>query len=165
MGEKISFSHRLYKSPWLGIFGSLPRKYFPGFPAKFFRIFPSSFHIFRQCSPLQIKYVSFADIRIHRVIRIVQSPGVWYPAKQGWEFAHSLIAHLIIRSFPSNQMSDCERFPQIAQDKWATVSELLRSLKTNERMWANRSGHSWQMSNCELFAPVAHDKWANEQLL
>ena len=42
--------------------------------------------------------------------------------KQGWEFAHSLInhsliAHLLILSFPSNQMSDCERFAQIAQDK------------------------------------------------
>ena len=36
----------------------------------------------------------------------------------------------LICSFPSNQMSDCERFAQIAQDKWATVSELLRSLKT-----------------------------------
>ena len=65
--------------------------------------------------------------------------------KQGWEFAHSLIthsliAHLLILSFRSNQMSDCERFAQIAQDKWATVSESLRSLKTNERPWAIRSG-------------------------
>ena len=31
---------------------------------------------------------------------------------QGWEFAHSLIC-----SFHSNQMSDCERFAQIAQRK------------------------------------------------
>ena len=36
---------------------------------------------------------------------------------QGWEFAHLLIAHLLIRSFCSNQMSNCERFAQIAQDK------------------------------------------------
>ena len=37
--------------------------------------------------------------------------------RQGWEFTHSLIAHSLICSFFSNQMSDCERFPQIAQDK------------------------------------------------
>ena len=50
--------------------------------------------------------------------------------KQGWEFAHSLI-----HSFPSNQLSECERYAQIAQDKWATVSESLRLLKTNEQPW------------------------------
>ena len=42
--------------------------------------------------------------------------------------------NLLIRSFRSNQMSDCERFAQIAQDKWATVSESLRSLMINEQM-------------------------------
>ena len=31
---------------------------------------------------------------------------------QDWEFAN-----LLIRSFRSNQMSDCEQFAQIAQDK------------------------------------------------
>ena len=36
---------------------------------------------------------------------------------QGWEFANSLIAHSLICSFCSNQMSDCERFAQITQDK------------------------------------------------
>ena len=51
--------------------------------------------------------------------------------EQGWEFTHSLIAH---RSFRSNQMSDCEWFVQIAQDKWATVSKSLRSLTKNEQM-------------------------------
>ena len=61
---------------------------------------------------------------------------------QGWEFAHLLIVHSLIHSFRSNQMSDCEGFPQIAQNKWATVSELLRSLKTIEQPWANRSGRS-----------------------
>ena len=44
-------------------------------------------------------------------------------------------------------MSDCERIAQIAQDKWATVSESLRSLKTNERPWAIRSGRSEEMSD------------------
>ena len=76
---------------------------------------------------------------------------------QGWEFAHSLIAHLLIRSFRSNQMSNWERFAQIAQDKWATVNELLRR---NERQWANRSGRSEEMSDCERIAQVAQDKWA-----
>ena len=52
---------------------------------------------------------------------------------QGWEFAlshfrsfaglgirsfaHPSFAHLLIRSFHSNLMSDCERFAPIAQDK------------------------------------------------
>ena len=47
---------------------------------------------------------------------------------------NSLIRSSLIRSFRSNQMSDFERFAQIAQDKWATVSESLRSLRGNERM-------------------------------
>ena len=39
----------------------------------------------------------------------------FYKMRQGWEFAHSLIAHSLIAhtlipSFRSNQMSDCERF-------------------------------------------------------
>ena len=64
-----------------------------------------------------------------------------------------LISHLLIRSFCSNQMSDCERcsdrsrqmsdrerIDQVTQRKWATVSELLRLLKTNEQPWAIRSG-------------------------
>ena len=47
---------------------------------------------------------------------------VWYAPRsvggtQGWEFAHLLIAHLLIRSDHSNQMSDCEQFAQIAKDK------------------------------------------------
>ena len=80
---------------------------------------------------------------------------------QGWEFAHLLITHLLIRSFCSNQMSDYERFTQIAQDKWATVSELLRSLKTNEQPWANPSGRSWQMSDREQITQVL---MINEQM-
>ena len=79
---------------------------------------------------------------------------------QGWEFAHSLIAHSLIRSFRSNQMSNCERFTQIAQDKWATVSKSLRSLRGNEWPWANHSGRSEEMSNPERIAQVAQDKWA-----
>ena len=44
---------------------------FPGFPAKFLRIFLSSFHVCRQCSPLQIKYVSYADINYSLNLHIV----------------------------------------------------------------------------------------------
>ena len=43
-------------------------------------------------------------------------------------------------------------FAHFAQIKWATVSDLLRSLKTNEQLWANRSGRSEKMSNRERFA-------------
>ena len=60
-------------------------------------------------------------------------------------------------------MSHCERFAQIAQDKRATMSKLLRSFRGNEQRWANRSGRSRQMSDSERFAQVAHDKWANER--
>ena len=69
-------------------------------------------------------------------------------------------AHLLICSFRSNQMSDCERFAQIAQDKWATVSECLRSLRGYEQLWANRSGGSEEMSDREWITQVAQDKWA-----
>ena len=102
---------------------------------------------------------------------------------QGWELAHSFIAHSLIRSFAhsliahslicsfahcsfahllislksnerlwairsdcSRQMSDHERIAQVAQRKWATVSESLRSLKTNEWPWAICSGRSEEMS-------------------
>ena len=60
-------------------------------------------------------------------------------------------------------MIDCERFTQIAQDKWATVSKSLRSLRGNEGEGANRSGCSRQMSDCERFAQVPQRKWANER--
>ena len=55
----------------------------------------------------------------------------------------SLIRSSLICSFRSNQMSD-----------W------LRSLKTNEQLWANCSGRSEEMSNREQIAQVAQDKWA-----
>ena len=44
--------------------------------------------------------------------------------------------------------------------KSATMSDSLRLLKTNERLWANRSGCSEEMSNRERFAQVAQRKWA-----
>ena len=54
-------------------------------------------------------------------------------------------------------------FAQIAQIKWATVSDSLRSLRTNERLWANCSGRSCQKSDFERIAQVTHDKSANER--
>ena len=75
---------------------------------------------------------------------------------QGWEFVHSLIyAH---PSFAHRS------FAQIAQIKWAIVSDSLRLLRTNEWLWANFSGCSCQKSNSERFGQVAHDNWANEQI-
>ena len=47
------------------------------------------------------------------------------------------------RSGRSEEMSDCEWIAQVAQDKWATVSKLLRWLMTNEQPWAIHSGRSW----------------------
>ena len=84
--------------------------------------------------------------------------------QQDWEFAHSLIAHSLICSFAhslirsnrSNQISECKLFTQIAQDKWATVSESFWLLTKN------CSGRSPKMSDHEGIAHVAHQKWANE---
>ena len=69
-------------------------------------------------------------------------------------FLH-IFAGLGIRSFTHRS------FPHFAQIKWATVSDSLRSLKTNERPWANPSGRSEEMSNREQIAQVAQDKWAS----
>ena len=51
-------------------------------------------------------------------------------------------------------------FAQIAEIKWATVSDTLRLLRTNERLWANRSGRSCIKSDHEKITQVAHDNWA-----
>ena len=56
-------------------------------------------------------------------------------------------------------------FAHFAQIKWKTVSNLLRSLKTNERLWANRSGCSRQMSDCERIAQVAHKVLAKTSII
>ena len=85
---------------------------------------------------------------------------------QGWEFTHLLIAHSLICSFAQN-----------SSFQWATVSDLLRLLRTNVPLWANRSGRSWQKSDREWitqvawqksdrerFSQVAHEKRANERM-
>ena len=75
------------------------------------------------------------------------------------------MAHLRIHSFPSNQMSDCERFAQISQDKWATVSKWLRSLRGNEQLWAIRSGRSEEMSDVsELLISLTKNERMSDSL-
>ena len=75
-----------------------------------------------------------------------------YSERQGLEFAHSLIAHMLIslrsnerlwmiHSDHSGQICDREWFAQVAHDKWATVSDSLRSLMKNEQI-ANFLSHS-----------------------
>ena len=49
-------------------------------------------------------------------------------------------------------MSKCEQFTQVTQNKWATVSKLLRSLMTNEWMWAIHSGRSGKKSKLLIFS-------------
>ena len=85
-----------------------------------------------------------------------------FAKEQGWEFAHSLIAHSLIHSFAHLLIAHlliCS-FAHFAQIKCATVSDSHRSLKTNERPWANPSGHSEEMSDRERMAQVAQEKWA-----
>ena len=80
----------------------------------------------------------------------------WSPPLNGWcppllsyvRVGNSLICSLLIRSFA-----------QIAQIKWGTVSNSLRSLRTNKWLWANCSGCSCQKSDCEQIPQIAHDKW------
>ena len=74
----------------------------------------------------------FTNKRILRIHAIEAGLGIR-------SFAHSLIAHSLIRSFRYNQ----------------TVSDSLRSLKTKERPWANRLGRSEEMSDRERFAQVS----------
>ena len=49
-----------------------------------------------------------------------------------------------LRSLTKNER--CERITQVAHQKWATMSDLLRSLTKNKQPWANRSGRSPKMS-------------------
>ena len=102
----------------------------------------------------------FSGFLNHLVLNSKKYENIQY-SDQGWEFAHSLIAHSLIWSDRSFVMSDCEQFAQIAQDKWATVRESLRSLMSKEPLWMNRSGRSRQKSDPERFALVTHNKREN----
>ena len=104
-------------------------------------------------------------------------------------FAHRLFAHLL-RSLKSNeqlwaicsdrsgQRSDCEPIAQVTHDKWATVSDSLRSLMINEQNFKKSKiiffgtffvclkkqmiAHSLFFNEwCERIAQAAHQKWAS----
>ena len=54
-----------------------------------------------------------------------------------------------LRSLTKNER--CDRIAQVTHQKWANMSDLLRLLRGNERLWANRSGRSPKLSkwvNC-----------------
>ena len=57
----------------------------------------------------------------------------------------SFLVHESLRSLTKNER--CEQIAQVAHQKWATMSDLLRSLTKNEQI-----------------AQVAHQKWANERI-
>ena len=84
------------------------------------------------------------------------------PADIYWKCLHLYAynlqpGNLLIHSFAHSLIRSIAHFAQI---EWAAVSDLLRSLKTNEWSWANGSGHSEEMSNREQIAQVPQDKWA-----
>ena len=88
--------------------------------------------------------------------------------QQGWKFAHGFSAKtmssLLIHSKLVTNLSD---LLTVAHQKWATMSNSLRSLRGNEWLWANcsrRSGQTEEMSDRERIAQVAHPKWANRSL-
>ena len=74
-----------------------------------------------------------------------------------------ILAGLGIRSFAhcSMLMCSCAHF---AQDKWVTVSKLLRSFRGNEQSWAICSGRSEEMRNLSELLISLMKKWANERL-
>ena len=66
--------------------------------------------------------------------------------------AHSLLVSDVgkpLRSLTKNEWY--ERIAQAPHQKWATMSNSLRSLTKNERLWANRSGRSPKMSESPVF--------------
>ena len=73
------------------------------------------------------------------------------------------IRSLLIRSFAQiaqNKWATLSDLLRTLKNKWATVSESLRSLMKHERSRVIRSGHSDEMSNLERITQVAHQKWA-----
>ena len=74
------------------------------------------------------------------------------------------MSNLLIPSFLLSDVSEslrlltkneqCEWITQVVHQKWATMSNSLRWLRGNERLWANRSVRSPKMSewaNCRVF--------------
>ena len=91
----------------------------------------------------------------------------------------SIISSFLVSDVSESRISlksneQCEWIAQVAYQKWATMSNSLRSLRGNEQSWANCSGRSPKMSewgNHSLFELIAHlqqairskIQWANSQ--
>ena len=71
-----------------------------------------------------------------------------------------IMSQSLVFSRAGNSLICSSLICHFANIKWATASDSLRSLKTNERLWANCSGCSYQKSDREQIAQGAHDKWA-----
>ena len=100
----------------------------------------------------QITNVSDPDMSRTALLVLI----ILYHAEQ--RAGNLLICASLICSFCSTQMSDCAQLAQIAQDKWATVSESLRSHRGNEPPWANSSGRSRQMNEWALCSKILFKK-------
>ena len=89
---------------------------------------------------------------------------IWFKKNFIEKMNESLISSYLVsyvseslRSLTKNEW--CEGIAHFAHQKWATKSNLLRLLRGNERLWANRSGCSPKMSewgNCSFFKRIAH---------
>ena len=100
-----------------------------------------------------------------------------------YDFKKKLLKKLANRLFPFRLVSDvsellrsltknkrCERIALVAHKKWATMSNLLRALRGNEGLWANRSGCSPKMSEWvnrsilgKKWLILSEIRWANSQ--
>ena len=79
-------------------------------------------------------------------------------------FFYEKMSDLLIPSFLVSEVSEslrsltknerCEPIAQVAQQKWVTMSNSLRSLRGNKQLWANRSG-------CPPKCPPKMSEWAN----
>ena len=112
---------------------------------------------------------------IHKMSFFTEQLGQQTAVVQNWQL-HLVIANLHLGLHMSTHYPVCSlasragnsllcsslicSFAHFAQIKWATVSDSLRSLKTNKRPWANYSGCSEERSHRERISQVAWDKWA-----
>ena len=85
------------------------------------------------------KWFCFSFFLLYSIFRSILFVFIHVAYYQGWEFAHLLIAQIkwatvsdSLRSLRGNER--CEQIAHFAQDKWATMSDSLRSLRGNEQM-------------------------------
>ena len=122
--------------------------------------------ILQRCYPLNVMNVTHLDVFRYR--RILYTHGQDTPTTRHVHnttfFVYTLysrdshlrLAYRAICNWNFEQFL-CEG-PRVGN---SLIAHSLKSLRTNERMWAIRSSSSGQMSDCERIAQVAHDKWAN----